>query len=526
MADNQTSNQQVRGPENAQNIVATSQPLAVKAGIDILKNGGNAVDAALASAITLTVVEPTNNGIGGDAFAIIWDGHKLHGVNGSGKSPKAWNYEKFANLDEMPEEGWDSVTVPGAVSVWRELSEKFGNLEFEKLFKPAIDYARTGFTVTPKTARLWKLAQKRFQDYPNFIDTFLIGGNSPESGEIFKCPEQAETLVEIARTRGESFYNGNIAKQIATCSEKEGGLLTSEDLKSHKPLWVEPISVKYRGYDIWEIPPNGQGLAALVAFGILNRFEISQHKLESADSIHLQVVAMKIGFSVAKSFIADPDCLKYDPDNFLTSKYLENLAAKIEYTKTNNIDISFSNDKGTVYLTTADSNGMMVSYIQSNYMGFGSGVVIPGAGISMQNRGCGFSLKRGHPNQVDGNKRPYHTIIPAFVTKNNKPVLSFGVMGGPMQPQGHVQMITRIFDYNQTPQEASDAPRWFITEDNKLALEHGFDDRVVRNLADKGHNIITNLPERNFGGAQLIYKTDNGYIAGSDHRKDGLASWF
>jgi gamma-glutamyltranspeptidase/glutathione hydrolase len=526
MANRNMSIQRSLKLTEAQNIIATSQPLAVEAGIEILKNGGNAVDAALAAAITLTVVEPTNNGIGGDAFAIIWDGEKIHGINGSGKSPNAWNYKKFAHLKEMPKEDWDSVTVPGAVSVWCELSKKFGKLDFETLFEPAIHYARLGFAVTPKTALLWELAQARFKDFPNFKKTFLVNGNSPNVGEIFKCPEQAKTLEEIARTNGESFYTGNIAKRIAACSEKEGGSLTIDDLKSHKPFWVDPISVNYRGYDIWELPPNGQGLAALVALGILNRFDLSTYESESANSIHLQVAAMKIGFSVAKSFIADPDYLRHDPKKFLSSKYLNNFAGMIDQTRTNNIDNSFSNDKGTVYLTTADSNGVMVSYIQSNYMGFGSGVVIPSTGIAMQNRGCGFTIEKSHPNQVDGGKRPYHTIIPAFVTKNSKPVLSFGVMGGPMQPQGHVQMITRIFDYNQNPQKASDSPRWFITEDNKLALEPGFENDVIEDLKNKGHNIITDLPERNFGGAQLIYKTDNGYIAGSDHRKDGLASGF
>ena len=526
MFDNEKLNKQSSTPISGQNIVATSQPLAVKAGIDILQNGGNAVDAAIASAITLTVVEPTNNGIGGDAFAIIWDRDKLYGLNGSGKSPKKWSYEKFAHRKEMPKEGWDSVTVPGAVSVWVELSRTFGKLEFSKLFESAIHYASSGFKVTPKTALLWKLAQERFKDYPNYVKTFLVDGQSPKASELFKCPKQAKTLKEIASTNGKSLYQGELAKKIASCAAEEGGLLTLDDLKTHKPFWVEPISVRYRDYEIWELPPNGQGLAALVALGILDYFDMSKYKLESAESIHLQVEAMKIGFSVAKSIVADPDQIRDDIAKYLSPEFLNKMANEIYLDKANDVDISYSKDKGTVYLTTADSNGMMVSYIQSNYMGFGSGVVIPGTGISMQNRGFGFTTEKGHPNQVDGGKRPFHTIIPAFVTQNGKPVLSFGVMGGPMQPQGHVQMITRIFDYNQNPQQVSNAPRWFITEENRLAVEPGFDDNVISELKNRGHNIITDLPERNFGGAQLIYKTDNGYIAGSDYRKDGLAAGF
>jgi gamma-glutamyltranspeptidase/glutathione hydrolase len=510
----------------AENIVATSQPLAVEAGIEVLKNGGNAVDAALASAITLTVVEPTNNGIGSDAFAIVWDGKQLHGLNGSGKSPKAWRYERFSQYNEMPNNGWDTITVPGAVSVWVELSKKFGRLPFEKLFDAAIKHARDGYTVTPKTSDLWERAARRFSAFDCFKETFLIDGRPPATGELFRCPAQAFTLEEIAYTKGESFYRGKLANKIVVESSKNGGTLTMDDFESHSPIWVKPISQTYCGYDIWEIPPNSQGLAALVALGILDSFDIAQYEINSADSIHLQVEAMKIGFEVANSIIADPDYMRNDPQEYLSAEFLKDMSGKIDLAKIGNYDISSSRGDGTVYLSTADAGGMMVSFIQSNYMGFGSGVVIPGTGISMQNRGAGFSLEKGHPNQVDGGKRPFHTIIPGFATSHGQPVLSFGVMGGPMQPQGHVQMIIRIFNYGQNPQEASDAPRWFITDDQKLALEPGLDDIVIKELEKRGHLIVTNLDESNFGGAQLILKTDNGYIAGSDNRKDGLAIGF
>ncbi len=515
-----------REPATAKNMVATSQPLAVQAGLDMLKQGGNAVDAALAAAITLTVVEPTGCGLGSDAFAIIWDGSRLHGINGSGRSPAAWSYDKFAHLKEMLRTGWDIVTVPGAVSVWVALSERFGKLPFGTLFKNAINYAENGFPVSPIIAAQWKIAVENYRGFPEFIKTFTIDGRAPEAGETFKCPRQADTLREVARTNGESFYRGELAKKIAACSANEGGLMSFDDLVNHKFEWVDPIPVRYRGYDMYELPPNGQGLAALVAMGILDYFDLKIYPVDSADSIHLQIEAMKIGFEIVKKHLADPDFMRVDYSQFLRPDFLKRQYERISPDRVLIPGRDIPDDKDTVYLSTADENGMMVSFIQSNYMGFGSGVVIPETGITMQNRGRGFSLERGHPNQVDGGKRPYHTIIPAFVMKGKEPIMSFGVMGGHMQPQGHVQMMTRIFDYGQNPQEASDAPRWYWQKDDIVAVEKGFSEEALAELGRRGHKIITDLPRSEFGGAQLILRRENDYIAGSDHRKDGMAAGF
>ena len=515
-----------RMPVIARNVVSTSQPLAAQAGLRMLLKGGNAVDAALGTAIALTVVEPTSNGIGSDAFAIVWDGNELHGVNGSGRSPSGWTYEKFAHLKKMPLRGWDSVTIPGAVSLWVELSKRFGRLPFEDLFEPAIHYAADGFPVSPKIASAWGTATENYKDSQDFGKTFLPRGRSPVTREIFKCPDQAKTLEEIAKTSGESFYRGQLAENIADCSKRQGGSLSFEDLATHKTEWVKPLFQDYRGYDLHELPPNGQGLAALMALGILKHFDLKKYPVDSADSIHLQIEAMKLGFADIERHLADPEHMSVDCTTFLDDAYLTSRAKLINMHKAEFPITGIPHDRGTVYLTAADSNGLMVSFIQSNFWGFGSGIVIPGTGISMQNRGYGFTLERGHPNQVDGGKRPYHTIIPGFVTMNGFPVMSFGVMGGHMQPQGHVQMMTRIIDYRQNPQTASDAPRWCLLEDMRVAVERGFSPGVLDKLSDRGHNIVTGLPEGTFGGAQLIYKTDDHYIAASDHRKDGMAVGF
>jgi len=515
-----------RMPVMARNIVATSQPLASQAGVRTLQQGGNAVDAALAAAITLTVVEPTGNGLGSDAFAIIWDGERLHGINGSGRSPAAWTYERFAGREKMPMRGWDAVTVPGAVSVWMELSRRFGRMPFARLFESAIEYAAYGFPVTPKIAQGWSRAPEMYADFPEFSKTFLPHGRAPLPGEVFTCPEQAVTLEEIAATEGESFYRGMLAEKIADCAKHEGGMMTLDDLASHRPQWIDPLAQEYHGYQLHELPPNGQGLAALIAMGILDHLNIQDYPVDSADSIHLQIEAVKLAFAVVKQHLADPEFMRVDYRDFLDHDYLVRNAKTINLQQAHFPETAVPHDKGTVYLSAADADGMMVSFIQSNFWGFGSGVVIPGTGIAMQNRGYGFSLERGHPNQVDGGKRPYQTIIPAFVTEQGKPKMSFGVMGGHMQPQGHVQMMVRVFDYHQNPQTASDAPRWCLTEDNQVAVEPGFSAGVLSALSSRGHTILTDVPESVFGGAQLTYKISDHYIAGSDHRKDGLAAGY
>jgi gamma-glutamyltranspeptidase/glutathione hydrolase len=512
-----------RMPVFAKNVVATSQPLAAQAGLNMLRKDGNAVDAALAAAIALTIVEPTSNGIGSDAFAIVWDGIQLHGLNGSGRSPKAWSPNRFAGQKSMPMLGWDTVTVPGAVDVWSTLSQRFGKLPFPDLFEPAIGYAHEGFAVSPITARRWADAKQLYQDFPDFAKVFLPKGRAPHIGELFRCPQQAQTLEEIAVTNGQSFYHGKLAEKITTYAASTGGELSREDLAEHRSDWVKPISVDYHGIQLHEIPPNGQGLTALIALGLLRHLEIRNYPVDCADSIHLQVEAMKIAFAEAHRHIADPANMEVDPYDLLHDTFFENRAREIRLDQARFPKSSFPVDKGTVYLTAADHSGMMVSFIQSNFRGFGSGIVDPQTGISFQNRGLGFTLEKGHPNCVAGGKRPYHTIIPAFVTQNSSPLISFGVMGGHMQPQGHVQMMLRIFDCGQNPQTASDAPRWHVGEDHVVSLEKGFDNRVVDELKKRSHTITTNSPTSLFGGAQIIAKIDDGYCAASDHRKDGQA---
>ncbi len=515
-----------RSPVFAMNVVASSQPLAVQAGISALKQGGNAVDAALACAITLTVVEPNNNGIGSDAFAIIHDRDGLHGLNASGRSPAGLTPERFAGQSQMPTLGWDAVTVPGAVSAWVALSDRFGKLPFETLFVDAVRYASDGFQVGPKTGFFWRLARERYSDFDAFIDTFMIDGRAPAIGELMQLPDHARTLEQIASSHGESFYKGELANAIADNAAACGAAMAKSDLENHSCEWVSPIS--QTGFDatLYEIPPSGQGLMALIALGILKHIDIAQHPLDSANSVHLQVEAMRIAYAEIERHLADIDHMEVSVNDLLDEGYLKNRADDIDPAKSNPKPHALGASPDTVYLTAADESGMMISMIQSNYMGFGSGIVIPGTGISMQNRGCGFTLEENHPNQVGPGKRPYHTIIPGFVMRDDKPLMSFGVMGGHMQAQGHLQMMVRICLHQQNPQAASDAPRWQVLEDGRLALEPGTSAEVLEDLAGRGHQLLTDGPEYLFGGAQLIYKLKDGYCAGSDHRKEGLAIGF
>jgi len=514
-----------RMPIMARNVVATSQPLAAQAGLEMLKKGGNAVDAAIATALTLTVVEPTSNGIGSDAFAIVWNGNKLHGLNASGKSPVAWDFERFSQYKSMPQLGWDSVTIPGAVSSWVELSNRFGHLPFEDLFGPAIKYAYNGFLVSPITAKKWSPAPEIYKDFPEFAPAFLLDSKAPEAGEKFEFKAQAKTLERIAETKGESFYRGDLADKIVAHARATGGLITKEDLATHKADWVEAISINYHGFTLHEIPPNGQGIAALLTLGILEHWNIQDYPVDSADSLHLQIEAMKLAFADVYRYVSDPSTMEIDYKDLLNLDYLSQRTKLIDLERAQNPGCGIPEQGGTVYLTTADANGMMVSFIQSNFKGFGSGIVIPDTGISLQDRGACFSLERGHPNQVEGGKRPFHTIIPAFVTKDGQPLISFGVMGGAMQPQGHTQMMVRIFDYHQNPQAASDAPRWCVFKNMEVAFEPGLKPEVLEDLSSRGHRIkITEDPV--FGGAQIIYRLADGYCSASDHRKDGQAVGF
>jgi len=516
-----------RMPVLAENIVSTSQPLACQAGLNMLRKGGNAIDAALATAITLTVVEPVNNGIGSDAFAIVFDGKKLNGLNASGKSPAAWTVDHFSNYKTMPLLGWDSVTIPGAVSAWVALSKKYGQLKFKELFEPAIHYAEDGYLVSPITANLWNQLARMYKKkkFPEFHETFLPHGRAPKPGELFKNPDQAITLKKISETEGESFYSGEIAKKIVNHATNTGGLITLEDLENHKVIWEKPLTIEYKGLTLHELPPNGQGLAALIMLGILKNYDLSQFEPDSPQSIHLQIEAMKLAFSDAYRYISDKNFLDFEPSQILSPNYLEDRANLIDIQKAQQYKFGMPKTGDTVYLTTADAEGMMVSYIQSNYSGFGSGIVIPGTGISLQDRGNCFNLIDGHPNQVGPEKRPYHTIIPAFVTKNSKPLMSFGVMGGSMQPQGHAQMMIRIFEYQQNPQAAIDAPRWRIMQGQQVNLEPDFNRETKIRLDEMGHQVY-NGHYFEFGGAQIIYKLENGYLAASDPRKDGQAIGF
>ena len=493
----------------------------------MLLAGGNAVDAALATAIALTVVEPTMNGIGSDAFSIVWDGKKLHGLNASGRAPRAWNPSRFAGRSRMPTEGWDSVTVPGVVSAWVSLSDSFGKLPFEKLFEPAIAYAVNGFPVSPTIAMQWQKQAPNFSEQPGFTETFLPDGRPPKTGECFRSPGHAVTLQRIAETRGEAFYRGDLAEKIAACSAQNGGAMTMEDLAAHRSDQVDPISVPYRSLSVHEIPPNGQGIAALIALGILDQFDLASMQPDSADAVHLQVEAMKLAFADTYRYVSDPASMEIPASALYDTAYLRERASMIDRDRAQIFGHGQPTQSETVYLTTADASGMMVSYIQSNYRGFGSGVVVPGTGISLQNRGSGFSLEPGHPNRVDGGKRPFHTIIPGFAMLGKDPLMSFGVMGADMQAQGHVQMIVRSADFMQNPQATADAPRWKVLPDNTLLVEQSYGESVLKGLADRGHEVVV-MPHgsHDFGAAQLIRRLEYGYAAGSEPRRDGQAVGF
>lgn len=514
-----------RSPVLARNVVATSQPLAAQAGLQMLAKGGNAVDAGLATAIALTVLEPSSNGIGGDAFAIVWDGTRLHGFNGSGRAPRALTLERLKDHTEMPEHGWEPVTVPGCVDAWTQLSDRFGRLPCSDLFEPAIRYARDGFIVSPNIAARWAEAVDLHADRPDFQRAFAPNGSPPRAGECFRFPEQADTLGAIADSAGESFYRGDIAERLVAYAKQTGGFLANDDLAMHQGAWVDCIGHAYRNVHVHELPPNGQGLGTLIALGILAHHDLATYPVDSADSIHLQIEAMKIAFVEAQQHIADPDYMQIDIERFLAADYLAERASQIRMDRAaQHPTANLQADQGTVYLCAADDAGTMVSFIQSNYHGFGSGVVVPGTGVSLQNRGAGFSLQAGHPNCIAGGKRPFHTIMPGFITADGEALMSFGVMGAHMQPQGHVQMVTRIFDYGQNPQAAADAPRWFVAPDFKIALEPG-SQNVRDELVQRGHVCMddTEVTTSLFGGAQLIYRLPDGYCAASEQRKDGQA---
>ena len=515
-------------PLLASNVVSASQPLAAQAGLSMLYQGGNAIDSALAAAIALTVVEPVMNGIGGDMFVLVWHEGQLHGLNSSGRAPAAWTPEYFRGRDKVPATGWDSVTVPGQVAGWKALSKRFGKLPFARLFEPAIRYAEEGFQVSPQIARQWAMQVPGFLDQPGFREAWTIDGRAPTAGERWRFPAQARTLRLIAESDGESFYRGELAQQIDSFARKCGGALRATDLAAHEPEWVQPIQQSFRGYTLHEIPPNGQGLAALVGLGILEHFDIERMGCDSADYYHVGLEAMKLAFADISAHLGDaPSMTRVTSAGLLDPAYLASRAKLIDMKRAANPAAGMPRAGGTVYLATADAAGTMVSYIQSNYRGFGSGVVVPGTGISLHNRGEGFSLVPGHPNEVAPGKRPLHTIIPGFITRDGATVMAMGVMGGSMQAQGHVQMVARLASFGQNPQAMSDAPRFRVEPGPVVTLEAHVPASVPTSLQERGHDVsVAARDSMDFGAAQLIYKAEHGYIAASDSRRDGQAVGF
>lgn len=516
----------VRAPVFGRGAIATSHSLASMAGMEMLLAGGNAVDAAIAAAMTLTVVEPTGCGMGSDAFAIVWDGSALHGLDASGRAPAAWTPDYFHGLDAMPGRGWNSVTVPGAVSAWAALLRRFGKLSFEDVARPAIRYAREGFAVTPMIARRWAASTELLSRQPGFSDCFMPDGRAPRAGELFRSPAHADSLEEIARSSGESFYRGALARRIVENAAAHGAALTLQDLAEHEVSWVKTLSQTFAGSAVHELPPAGQGIATLIGLGILEALGEGDAAVDTVEEIHREIEATKLALADLYQFVGAPEAMKVRPEALLDKDYLASRAALFDPEKAGTPLFGAPRPGGTVCLSAGDRDGMMISFIQSNYSGFGSGVVVPETGIALQNRGSGFSLVPGHPNLVSPRKRPFHTIIPGFaMTAAGEPLMAFGLMGGPMQAQGHLQLAQRILKHRQNPQAAADAPRWRVVEGRRIAVEPSMGQDIIRGLAAKGHEIVVGEVENDFafGGAQIVMRHGDGYVAGSDPRKDGLA---
>ncbi len=528
-----------RSPVFARNIVSTSHPLAAQAGLAMIQRGGSAADAAIAAAACMMLVEPCSNGLGSDMFCILWDPatNKLHGLNASGTAPAAWTPEYFerkvgADAKTPPKRGWDSVTVPGAVAGWTELHAKFGQLPFADLLEPAIRIAERGTAVPVVIQQKWAnaAALPELTQQPGFAATFLPHGRAPAVGERFVFSEAARTLRLIAETKGEAYYRGEIAAAFERHAREHGGAMTAADLAAYRSQWVEPLAQDYRGHTLHEIPPNGQGIAAQIALGILAQFDIAALPVDGVASQHLQIEAMKLAFADVYRHVGEPRSMTLTPAQMLDPAYLASRAKLIDPRRAQDFGPGHGPQGGTIYLTAADERGMMVSFIQSNYMGFGSGVVLPGYGISLHNRGHGFTLERGRANTVGPGKRPFHTIIPAFLTKDGNPVMSFGIMGGDMQPQAHLQTLVRMLDHKQHPQAACDAPRW-RWQGGIVNAEDGFDPATARGLAELGHRVMPFADSyQDYGAGQFIWLLGDpaveGYVAASDPRRDGQAAGF
>lgn len=523
-----------RRPVYAQRgMVASSQPLAVQAGLQILQVGGNAIDAAIATAATLTVVEPTSNGIGGDAFALVYSGGQLHGLNASGGAPKSLSLEllELQHAGRMPKFGWTPVTVPGAVRGWIDLHERFGQLDFAEVLAPAIEYAQRGFPLSPMLAHAWQISAQHYHKlhqqsdlFTEWVNTFAPNGFHPQPGAIWRSEAHARTLQAIAKTRGEAFYTGDLAAQIDAHSRKTGGQLRLSDLEAHRSEWVEPIWTEYAGHRVYEIPPNGQGIAALVALNVLSELPPIR---DDAAGIHAQIEAMKRGFYDAHTQVADPHFAEVDVTKMLSE---QNTAQHRQYLSelAHDPQTQAPSTGGTVYLATADDQGHMVSMIQSNYMGFGSGVVVPNTGIALHNRGHNFNLEAAHPNALKPRKRPYHTIIPGFLGQaDSTPIGPFGVMGGFMQPQGHLQVMINTLKYGMNPQQALDAPRWQWLTGRQIEVEQRMSPDVIAGLIERGHELSIQPQASSFGRGQIIWRQPTGVLeGGTESRTDGhIAAW-
>ena len=528
-----------RHPVFARNMVATSHPLAAQAGLRMLQQGGNAVDAAVASAAAMTICEPVSNGLGSDAFCILWDGQQLHGLNAAGRAPAKWSVDYFRrkygdDASAPPKRGIDSVTVPGAVAAWVQLNKRFGRLPLADVLAPAIEIAERGYLVPPVVCQKWAAAVPELQSQPGFADAFMPWGRAPQVGELFRFPAAAQALRRIAASRGVAFYGGEIAHAIQRFAAAQGGVIEASDFERYQPEWVEPLSVGYRGYTLHEIGPSGQGIAALMALGILGHFDLGALGAHSVSAKHVQIEAMKLAFADLYRYVADPSSMEVTPAQMLDGAYLAARAKLIDMHRAQDFGAGRPAGGGTIYLTAADEDGMMVSFIQSNYQGFGSGCVEPDFGISLQNRGFGFStdLRGANPaNLVAPGNRPFHTIIPAFVTQDGQPVMSFGVMGANMQPQGHVQTLVRMLDHGQNPQAACDAPRWRFNQGLSVNAEASMPLATQQGLAALGHDLtVIDDPYGEFGAGQFIWRLGDartqGYVAASDPRRDGQAAGF
>ncbi|MES3012403.1 MAG: gamma-glutamyltransferase family protein [Pseudomonadota bacterium] len=530
-----------RLPIFGRNVVATSHPQAAQAGLRMLQNGGNAVDAAIATAAAMTILEPVSNGLGSDAFALIWDGQTLHGLNASGCAPQAWTPDYFqrkhgADALMPPKRGWDSATVPGAVAGWVAMSERFGKLPFGDLMAPAVEIAERGYAVPVVVQQKWAAAVPLLHDQPGFAQAFMPRGRAPDVGELFRFQDAARSLRLIGESKGSAFYGGEIAHAAAAHAKAHGGAITAVDFAACRPEWVEPISMDFMGHTMHEIPPNGQGIAALIALGIVKHFDIASMPVDGTQTQHLQIEAMKLAFADTYRFVAEPASMEVTAAQLLDPAYLASRAKLIDMNRAQDFGHGNPAKGGTIYLTAADETGMMVSFIQSNYLGFGSGIVVPGYGLSMQNRGHGFSLDAKSANVVAPGKRPFHTIIPSFLTRGandarndaREAVMSFGVMGANMQPQGHLQTVLRMLAWGQNPQAACDAPRWRFNAGLEINVEAAMNPATAAGLQALGHRVeVINDSYQDFGAGQFIWRLGDpaveGYVAASDPRRDGQA---